>query len=109
VTPGGLALKAITDLKSPELFHNEADDKHEDYCIGVEWICANDRGSGKFRSNHGLYTTPLIVTSLLNQPRTIKFIESEFDMKFEDHLYQASDEESLPSEVCVGLEPDAKE
>lgn len=109
VTPGGLALKAIADLKSPELFHNEADDKNAEYCIGVEWICANDRGSGKFRSNHGLYTTPLIVTSLLNQPKTIKFIESEFDVKFEDHLYQASDEESLSSEVGVDLEPVAKE
>lgn len=109
MTPGGLALKAITDLQSPRLFHSEADDVNAEYCIGVEWICANDRGNGKFRTNHGLYTTPLIVTSLLNQSRTIKFIENEFDVKFEDHLYQASDEESLSSEVGLCPESDTRD
>jgi len=83
---GGLILKNIPNLESPNIFHNETDDDLADYCICVQWICAYKRGSGKFKSNSGLYTTPLTVTRLFNQPATIKSIEDESGVCIEERL-----------------------
>lgn len=84
ITQNGKSLNSINNLKSQDLFHHPNDPLLSEFCIGVDWIKSYNRGEGKFKSNSGLYTTPLIVTSLFNQKKTVEFIESEFNINLMD-------------------------
>jgi hypothetical protein len=92
----GVRLSSLTNLASPNLFHDESDERLAEYCVGIDWVKASHRGEGKFRQNSGLYTTPLVVTSLINQPKTIEYLESEFGIEFEGLLQEVSAHE-LPA------------
>lgn len=86
ISSDGTLINEVTDLSSPNLFHNKNDEDFAEFCVGVDWIKAFNRGDGKFKTKSGLYTTPLIVTSLFNQPKTIEYIEEEFDIAIEELL-----------------------
>jgi hypothetical protein len=73
-------------LEGPELFHDEEDDEDCEYLVALKWIKHLPRDKARFRSKVGLYTPRLIVASLSNQPKTLKFLEQEFKVKFETLL-----------------------
>jgi hypothetical protein len=52
----------------------------------VEWKRAVDKEQAKWKKNAGLFTSQLIKASLQGQPRTIEYLEKEFDVKFLDLL-----------------------
>lgn len=70
-------------LKQPGLFENSHNEKSE-YLIQVKWIQALHRDQPKWKSGVGLFTTPLVTASLEKQPKTLRFIESSFDMSLSD-------------------------
>ena len=55
----------------------ESDDLCE-YVALVEWKSVVDRENAKWRPNSGLYTTTHVRASLDGQPKTLKFLETEF-------------------------------
>lgn len=74
-----------TPLKIQKIFENEDNDKSE-YLIKVKWIKTVDSEQAKWKSNSGLFTSQLIKASLQGQPKTIEFIEKEFEIKLADYL-----------------------
>jgi len=73
-----LGLKA--DIKD-----NIDDDLRCEWMAGVEWLITTTREKAHWRAESGLYA-PRGVTcgSLGRQPKTLKYIEQVFDLKFED-------------------------
>lgn len=69
------------DLKAPEIFEN-SDNEKSDYCIKVDWIKTVDSKNAKWKSKSGLFSTQLIKASLQSQPKTITFLEDEFQISF---------------------------
>ena len=74
-----------TSLKIRKMFDNYDNDKSE-YLIKVVWIKTVDSKQAKWKSNNGLFTSQLIKASLQGQPKTIEFIEKEFEIKLADYL-----------------------
>jgi uncharacterized protein len=79
--------KPIRDLKlvEPFIIDNHNNDKTE-YLLKVNWKRAVDRKSAKWKKNGGLFSSQLIKASLQGQPKTIEFLEKEFEIKFLDLL-----------------------
>jgi len=69
------------DLKSKNMYINSDNDKSE-YLVRVEWVKTVNRKNGKWRKNTGLFTSQQIRVSLQYQPKTISFLESEFEINF---------------------------
>lgn len=70
------------ELEEPNIFENSDNDKTE-YLVKVEWIKTYDKTNAKWEKKSNLFTTQLIKASLDNQPKTIEFIEKEFELRFE--------------------------
>ena len=77
--------KSLHDLplKCTMIFENHENEKTE-YCLKVEWIKTVSGVNGKWIKNGGLFSSEHIVASLYNQPKTIEFLEKEFDIKFSE-------------------------
>jgi len=73
-------------LKSTGLKKNVNDDDNCEYIALVEWITVVDRCEAKWKSNSGIFTSQLVRASLDAQPKTIKYLEQEFSVKFDDLL-----------------------
>lgn len=75
--------KSVRELKlvEPFIIDNHSNDKSE-YLVKVNWKRAVDREEAKWKKNGGLFTTQLIKASLQGQPKTIEFLEREFDISF---------------------------
>lgn len=80
----GESLKHL-DLKVSNIFENAENEKTE-YLVKVDWIKSVNDKSAKWKSNSGLFTTQLIKASLQSQPKTIDFLEREFNIIFKDLL-----------------------
>ena len=59
--------------------HSNNKDKSE-YVALVEWIKAVPREEAKWKIKAGIYTTTHIRASLDGQPKTLEFLEKEFDL-----------------------------
>jgi len=81
-------IKGQSLLSLPLVCDNMADnsnsEKNSEYVALVSWIKTLDRKEAKFKSNSGLYTPQKVKASLDNQPVTVKFIETEFDIKLKE-------------------------
>lgn len=87
ITKTGKKLIELKDkLTEPNIFDNFNSDAEAQYVVGVKWIKAIDRDKAKWKKNSGLFTSQLVVASLLNQAKTIDFLEKEFDLKFDDYI-----------------------
>jgi hypothetical protein len=77
--------KKITELNlvQPFIIDNRDNEKAE-YLLKVDWKRAVDREEAKWSKNGGLFTSQLIKASLQGQPKTIEFLEKEFDIRFLD-------------------------
>jgi uncharacterized protein len=71
---------------APNMAHDCDSPNLSEYSALVEWIRAVPAGEAKTRKAPKLFTTPLVRASLDNQPKTIEFLESEFDVDFKDYL-----------------------
>lgn len=72
-------------LKQPNIFKN-SDNEKSDFLVKIEWIKAVDEKDAKMTKKFKLFTTPAIKASLQNQPQTVRFLEEEFKIKFEELL-----------------------
>lgn len=90
----GKAINAY-DLNSPEIYRNCDNDKSE-YLVKIDWIKAVDRKNGKWKKNENLFTTQQIRASLQGKDKTLKFIEDEFQIKFDEIM---SSENTISEEV----------
>lgn len=70
----------------PNIFEN-SDNANSEFLVKIEWIKSFDKAHAKWKPKSGLFTTQLIKASLDNQPKTLQFLEKEFDIKFSDILH----------------------
>jgi uncharacterized protein len=63
---------------------NSSDPERSEYVCLVDWIKAVPRSEAKRRSIPKLYTIPLVRASLDGQPKTVKFLETEFGVDLRD-------------------------
>lgn len=70
-------------LKQPNIFDNSDNDKSE-YLIKVDWIKKRLKTEAVWQKKSGLFTSQLIKASLDNQPKTLSFIEKEFNIYFDN-------------------------
>jgi len=82
----GSSLHDVT-LKQPNIFENSDNEKSE-YLVKIEWIVAVKKECAKWKSKNGLFSSQLIKASLQSQPKTIEFIENEFDIDFKKILLE---------------------
>lgn len=54
------------------------------YLVKIKWIKSVPASKAKWKNNSGLFTTQLIKASLENQTKTIKFLEKEFEVNFQN-------------------------
>ncbi len=76
----------VKSLVQPRLLEVEKEIKDEEHLIAVEWIKAVKRDDAKWKKGESLFTTPLVIASLENQPDTVTFLEKEFGVSFESLL-----------------------
>ncbi len=72
-------------LVCQDIFKN-SDNENSEYLVKIEWIKSVVANEAKWKTRAGLYTTPLIKASLENQINTIKFLEEEFEINFQNIL-----------------------
>lgn len=72
------------DLECDGILENSHDDELGEYLIAVEWIKSVPKEKAFFKSRIGLYTPQKVRASLANQPKTLAFIESSFDVILEE-------------------------
>jgi hypothetical protein len=63
---------------------NSASDERCEYVALVEWIKYTNRKEAKWKAKSGLYTTTHVRASLEGQPKTMSFLEQEFNIKFRE-------------------------
>ena len=71
-------------LKAPKILHDSDDLEQCEYVMRIEWLVAKKREDALWKS--GLFTTQLVRASLDNQPKTLRFIEDNWKIRFEDLL-----------------------
>ncbi len=70
-------------LVNPKLFKN-SDNENSEYLVKIQWIKSVSVNEAKWRNKAGLFTTRQIRASLEKQIKTIKFLEKEFDVNFQE-------------------------
>jgi hypothetical protein len=71
-------------LKAPKILHDSDDLEQCEYVIRVEWLIAKKREDALWKS--GLFATQLVRASLDNQPKTRRYIEDNWNIRFDDLL-----------------------
>lgn len=72
-------------LQQPNIFEN-CDNIKTEYVVTIDWIKTVDAKGAKWKSKAGLFTSQLIKASLQEQRRTCEFLETEFDVRFDELL-----------------------
>lgn len=65
-------------------YYNNCDNENSEFPVEVEWIKSVDRKDAKWKSKNGLFSSQLIKASLQGQPKTMEFLEQEFNIKFKE-------------------------
>jgi uncharacterized protein len=68
-------------LKGKDLLHHSSDTKKCDYLVKIKWIETVPLEGA--RTEPGLYAKQPIVASLSRQPKTLEFLQREFNVNFE--------------------------
>ncbi|WP_411766070.1 LEM-3-like GIY-YIG domain-containing protein [Winogradskyella sp. A3E31] len=71
------------DLKVPNIFDN-CENENSEFPIKIEWIKSVDKKNAKWKPKSGLYSPQLVKASLEGQPKTVKFLEEEFDINIRE-------------------------
>jgi hypothetical protein len=69
-------------LKVPKVCHDSDDLEKCEWVIGVKWLVQKNREDAIWKP--GLFTTPMVRASLAKHPKTIRYIEREFGVKFDE-------------------------
>ncbi|MCX6356214.1 MAG: GIY-YIG nuclease family protein [Candidatus Aureabacteria bacterium] len=69
-------------LKQPNIYDNADDADDSEYLVKVRWKKTVDAKRAKWKAKAGLFTTRLVRASLINQTKTLRFLESEFGIRF---------------------------
>jgi hypothetical protein len=75
-----------SQLVGKKLLHDPNDDELCEYLVAVKWIKSVPQEKAKFRKKAGLFAIPLIVASLTGQPKTLRFLQQQFNVNFETLL-----------------------
>lgn len=79
-----------SELIQPHIFDNAENPDLAQYVVGVDWIKVRTKDNAcwkrgtKTEKDKQLFTTQLVVASLLNQVYTLEYLEKEFGVKFND-------------------------
>lgn len=73
-------------LKAPKICHDSDDLEKCEWVICVEWLVKKKREDALWKS--GLFTTQQVRASMANQPKTLRYIEREWGVRFEEILGQ---------------------
>lgn len=71
-------------LNAPKILHDSHDDERCEWIVRVKWLIKKQREAALWKP--GLYSTPQVRSSLGNQPKTLRCIESEWGIRFDDLL-----------------------
>ncbi|ARD45124.1 GIY-YIG nuclease family protein [Colwellia sp. PAMC 21821] len=71
-------------LKCQNMADNSESEEKSEYVALVNWIVTLKREDAKFKSKSGIYTPQKVKASLDNQPITIQFLESEFEIDLKE-------------------------
>jgi uncharacterized protein len=71
-------------LNAPKILHHFDDLEMCEYVIRVKWLVAKKREGALWK--HGLFRARQTRVSLENQPKTLRFIEDNWNIRFEDVL-----------------------
>lgn len=86
-TKDGKKLEEFKDkLVQPNIFEHPNDNELAQYVVGVEWIHKNDKKNAVWLKGKKLFTSQLVVASLLNQKFTLDFLENNFKIKFDHYI-----------------------
>jgi len=69
------------DLIVPNIYDN-CDNEKSEFLVKINWIKAVSKDDAKWKSKSGLFATQIIKASLDRQPKTIAFLENEFEIDF---------------------------
>jgi len=79
----GKELKKLK-LRQPNIYDNSEDADKSEYPVKISWEKTVLTDNAKWQAKAGLFTTRLVRASLSNQTKTIRYLESEFDIRFKD-------------------------
>ena len=71
-------------LRQPNIYENYDDADKSEYVVKIGWKKTVSSDKAKWKAKACLFANQLICASLSNQTKTIKFLESEFSIKFKD-------------------------
>ena len=71
------------DLKVLDIYDNSHNENSE-FPVKIDWIKTVEKKAAKWKSNNGLFSSQLIKASLQGQPKTIEFLEKEFEVDFKE-------------------------
>jgi hypothetical protein len=78
--------KSLRDLplKVANIFENSENLNKCEYLVNIDWIRSVSECDAKWSKKSGLFTSQLVRASLRDQSKTLKFLEKEFDVNFEE-------------------------
>ncbi|PIR42004.1 MAG: hypothetical protein COV30_00610 [Candidatus Yanofskybacteria bacterium CG10_big_fil_rev_8_21_14_0_10_37_15] len=68
------------NLVAEHMNHNSDSSTYSEYVAKVKWIKSVPRGEAKWKKNAGLLRSQLVRVALDYQPRTLNFVQREFDV-----------------------------
>lgn len=71
-------------LKCQNMADNSDSEEKSEYVALVNWFVTLNREDAKFKSKSGIYTPQKVKASLDNQPITVQFLESEFEIDLKE-------------------------
>jgi hypothetical protein len=82
---GTKSLQALKkQLRAPKILHDSEDDEQCEWVIRIKWLVSKDRDAALWKP--GLFSTPQVRSSLAKQMKTLRYIESEWGVKFDEIL-----------------------
>ena len=76
------------DLNVPRICHDSDDLEKCEYIVKLKWLVAKKREEAIWKKKYGLFTSKQVRVSLANQPKTLRYIEKEWGLKFDRILEQ---------------------
>ena len=89
-THDGKLINFKVELEQPNIFDNFDNEDLAQYVVGVNWLKVLRKDEAVWKSvrksekEKQLFTTQLVVASLLNQPYTLEYLEEKFEIKFNE-------------------------
>lgn len=80
----GISLNKLK-LKQPNIFCN-CDNENSEYLVKIKWIITVEEKEAKWKKKSNLFTSQLIKVDLMGQQETLRFLENEFKISFEELL-----------------------